>query len=71
MLRQYRNFNTPEDFADEIGETMSTFEEFARRMCGEGPCEVNVTEYEAKMEKHLQTLQELFDEFRCSRGDPC
>lgn len=76
MLRKDRNINKPEDFADEIGETLSTFEEFADYLRDEdqeaGQTGMLVaTEYEAKMEKHLQTLQQLFDEFRCSRGDPC
>lgn len=76
MQRKYRNFNKPEDFADEIGETMKTFEEFADYLRVEdqeaGQTGMLVaTEYEAKMEKHLQTLQQLFDEFKCSRGEPC
>ena len=76
MLRTDRNFNKPEDFADEINETMSTFEDFADylretdRDAGQTGMLI-ATEYEAKMEKHLQCLQQLFDEFRCSKGDPC
>lgn len=76
MLRKDRNFNKPEDFADECSETMKTFEEFACYLRDEDQEAgqtgmLAATEYEAKMEHHLQTLQQLFDEFRCSRGDPC
>lgn len=76
MLRKDRSFSKPEDFTNEISETMKTFEEFADYLRDEdqeaGQTGMLVaTEYEAKMEKHLQCLQELFDEFRCSKGDPC
>lgn len=71
MQRKDRNFNKPEDFADEIRETMSTFESFAEYLRGTEGGDLIITEYDAKMEKHLQCLQQLFDEFRCSKGDPC
>ena len=76
MLRTSRNFNKPEDFADECSEAMKTFEDFADYLretdheAGQTGMLI-ATEYEAKMEHHLKTLQELFDEFRCTKGNPC
>lgn len=69
MLRTFRNFNKPEDFADECRETMKTFEDFAQYLrdtdheAGQTGM-LLATEYEAKMEHHLDDAEQRLSQLR-------